>query len=326
MSKTIKKKKELKLLWFVVLLLSARFWLNSIEHGQINIQLWTLVLLAVYFVKAKKQLVAGLLMGLATVTKVLPLLFLFYFFWKKEYRFVLFTFFWIVIMLILPGVLLGWGHNINLLSAWYYKVIHPALVDGTIGAGDSNQSLPALLTRFLANVPANEQTGASVNILSLPLQTVGIINKIVFLVFISLIVLFIHLPIRKASSGNNAKAKLKENLELSMVFLTCVLLPALAWKAYYVAAIVAYTTTVYAVMKMKDGLFRRVSIILLAVSFFLHTFTADGMWGWRLAHIFQSYSCVTFSILTLHILLLMMLIRLAVDGSDFLKTNLLSAR
>lgn len=293
--------KVLKLTSIFVLILTARFWLNSIEHGQINLQLWALVLAAIYFERKGHSVIGSALLSIAIVTKILPALFLFYFLLRKHYGFVLFSLFFILFFITLPAGILGWQHNMDLITAWYNKALSPALTQGAIGVGDSNQSLPAMLIRLLSSAPANEETQATENFLSLSPQAIGLLTKLSSLLLLAMITA--ALLFRKQQTS------LQENLVLSIVFLSAALMPALAWKAYYVASIMGYTTVVYYLVKMQNGQFDRSIIALIALSFILHTLTSDGIWGWRIAHILQSYSCVTISMFCLYAALILILLK-----------------
>lgn len=293
--------KTLKVTFVLVLIFSARFWLNSIEHGQINLQLWALVLIAIYFQNKGLVVIGSALLSLAIVTKILPALFLFYFLIRKQYGFVLLSVLFSLFFLTVPAGILGWQNNIDLITAWYNKALSPGLTQGAIGVGDSNQSLPAMLIRFLSCTPANEETGATVNFLSLPPQAIGLLTKLSSLLLLAIIT--VALLFRKQ------RTTLQENLVLSIVFLSAALMPALAWKAYYVASIMGYTTVVYYLVKMRNGKLYRSIGTLIVLSFILHTLTSDGIWGWRTAHILQSYSCVTFSMLSLYAALILILLK-----------------
>ena len=312
--KTASQDRRLKLILLLSMGLSAKFWLNSIEHGQVNLHLLALVLIAIYSLKKQRVLIGSLFLGTATVIKILPGLFLFYFLLRRQYRFVVLSIFWITLFIFLPGLILGWHVNCNLLAAWFHKTIGATLIEGMIGTGDSNQSVPAMLARFLSNVPAQEKTGASVNFLSLSAQTVDIIIKVSSLLFLLAIAISARLLNQKALNATE-KINSRENLALSLVFLTSALLPPHTWKAYFVTSIMAYTTVVCTLTKKRYNKSRRLFILLLATSFGLHTLTSDGIWGWNLAYFFQSYSCITVSMLLLYFAVLMMLLKQSLERS-----------
>ena len=290
-----------RLTLILVLILSARFWLNSIEHGQVNLLLWCIVLASILFIRSDKVFIGSALLSLSIIIKILPLLFLFYFLLRKKYNTVILSLFWLLLFLLIPATILGWQHNLDLLAAWYHKIIEPNFMQGVIGVGDSNQSFPAMLVRFLSETSANEETHSAVNFISVSTQTIGLLTKFSSLVFIAVIAML--------GSSDKEKTTQRENIELSVVFLSAVLMPMLAWKAYFVASIMGYTTIIYCVMKAQYVYNHRLLIALITGSFILHTLTADGIWGWRIAHVFQSYSCVTFSMVFLYAALILMLIK-----------------
>ncbi|MGH8005145.1 MAG: glycosyltransferase family 87 protein [Limisphaerales bacterium] len=310
------EKRDLKILWILTLLLTARFWLNNFEMGQINLALWSLTAISVYLAKTGRPVAGGAFLGLAITIKVLPILFLFYFFIKRNFRLVGSALLALPISFLLPSLFLGWEQNLNLLAAWYNKVIGPAAFQGAVDTSDMNQSLPALLHRFLSFAPTSQKTGHTVTLMELDPLLLDILVWAVSITGLGLLAFYARPPIRNAPGGMRPAAGFKENLEISLVFLSAVLLSPQAWKAYFVASLVPYAAAVYALLKMENGWFRRAGIFLIGLSFALHTLTADGIWGWEIARLLQAYSCVTFSILCLYLFLLLLLIRVT-NGSAF---------
>jgi hypothetical protein len=295
--------KNNKLLLFIVFttfIVSARFWLNNIEHGQINLQIWCMALFSIYFRKQNRYLLSGLLLGLVIIIKVLPLLLLFYFLVKRDLKIIYITVLFIIGLLMFPSIIIGWHFNIDLLQYWYSNVMMFSYNHLAASAGDSNQSLPAMIVRFLSNVPGNEETGQAVNLFSFPIPKVLMLAGVLQIIFISIIP-FIVIQ-RKVDQW------VKENIEISVLFISAVLLPPLAWKAYYVASIMAYATLIYLLLNKRINFYRKTIIIFIVLSFLFHTFTSDGIWGWKFAHIYQSYSCVTISMLFLYLSLLFALL------------------
>jgi len=288
------------------LLLSARFWLNSIEHGQINLQLWAVVLAAMYCLRRRKVWAGSFLLGAAITTKIIPALFLFYLLGMRQYRFAALSIAWGVLFLLAPALFLGWEHNLGLLGAWFDKTVLAGLVEGAIDFRDPNQSLPALLIRFLFDIPANSATGSSVNFISLPLAAVGIVIKFCAAALTGLLALFIYRPTWRSDPASKLQ---RENLVLSLVLISAALMPALAWKAFYVTSIMAYMTVLHVLAQPGRSLPRRLLKWLLGGSFVLHTVTTDGIWGWPLAHVFQSYSCVTIAMVLLYAAVVVVLFR-----------------
>lgn len=293
--------RERKLIIVFVLILSSRFWLNNIEHGQVNLIMWCIVLISIVFLRSDRVVIGSALLGFSVTIKILPLIFVFYFLFRKKFNIVLLSFCFLLLFILIPAAVLGWQHNLNLLEAWFHKIIEPNFTQGAIGVGDSNQSFPAMLTRFLSQTPANEETGASVNFLSFSDETISLIIRLSSLMFLTVIATI--------TFSGKKKTIERENLELSIVFLSAVMMPMLAWKAYFVASIMGYTVVVSFILKMNDTPFRRILITLMIISFIFHTFTSDGLWGWKFAHIFQSYSCVTFSMILLYASLILILLK-----------------
>ncbi len=285
----------------IVLILGARFWLNSIEHGQVNLQVWAAALGGVYYLKRDRAIRGGALVAAAVLTKLLPGLLLFYFLLKRRYRFVLASILWMLAMTVLPAAFVGWGHNLDLFTGWYQAAIGPGLTPGGIAFGDGNQSFPSMLARFLSPTPANEGTGATVNFLDLAPGAVGAVTLIASFCFLTVIAV-----LALTKWGDPVE---RENVGLSVVMLSAALMPALAWKAYFVVSLMGYAVIVHAAVGKRLGQYRLLVLSLTVFSFVLHTLTSDGIWGWDIAHVFHSYSCITFSMLSLYAALVVMLLR-----------------
>ncbi len=139
----------------VTVVLSLRPVMGDLSHGNINIFILFLVVLALYAYRRRRELPAGLLLGLAVACKVTPALFVPYFLWKRSWRTLagcaagLVLFFWLV-----PGLLLGFDRNAECLSSWYDKMIVPFVFGGEITPEHNNQSLPGVLTRLLTREPS----------------------------------------------------------------------------------------------------------------------------------------------------------------------------
>lgn len=83
--------------------------LETITQGQINYQILLLILLCFYFQKNNKPILSGILLGIATLIKVSPIVILFYFLYKKDFKFIQSFFVFLILsisllIILFPGV------------------------------------------------------------------------------------------------------------------------------------------------------------------------------------------------------------------------------
>lgn len=140
----------------LVLLLALKPILGDLTHGNVNLFILFLVVAALYAFQQRRDWTAGVVLALAIACKVTPLLFVPYFVWKCAWKtlggcaagMVCFV-------LLLPGSLLGWQTNKDLLVSWAEMMANPYLMDGSVlYTQHTNQSLPAVVSRLTTAKPS----------------------------------------------------------------------------------------------------------------------------------------------------------------------------
>jgi hypothetical protein len=157
--------------------LSLHAILGDLSHGNVNIFIAFLVIGAMEAHRRGWDLTAGLVLALSIACKVTPALFLPYFGWKavwsayaasREGRPV-FAAAWTgggkllagatvglgLWLAIVPGAVLGWDRNAELLESWYGEMVRPFLVEGKVTPEHANQSIPGVVHRLLTNEPSD---------------------------------------------------------------------------------------------------------------------------------------------------------------------------
>lgn len=132
-------------------LYSFRAVVADLQHGNLNIFVFV-ELAAVWYAYARGwDARAGLLLALAVVTKLTPALLLAYFAYKRAWRVVGWAVVGLLVFfLVLPSLLLGVQRNLDYLHAWFDMLVAPYALHGYVAWDIRNQSLPGVLTRWLA--------------------------------------------------------------------------------------------------------------------------------------------------------------------------------
>ena len=141
----------------LVLLLALKPILGDLMHGNVNLFILFLVVGALYAFHQRRDWLAGFVLALAIACKVTPLLFVPYFLWKRAWKTVGGCALGLVCFVFLvPGGLLGWKENKQLLASWALQMANPYLVEGSVlYTQHTNQSLPALVLRLTTSSPSS---------------------------------------------------------------------------------------------------------------------------------------------------------------------------
>ena len=155
----------------VTVLLSLGPIVGDLHHGNVNLFILFLVVAALAAFRRRRDLLSGLLLGLAVACKLTPALFIPYFLWKRQWRVLagcvggLLLFLWPGFV---PAAILGWDANQKQVGGWYMEMVHPFIVEGKVTSEHNNQSLPGLVSRLATHSPSfttyikDEKTGQDV--------------------------------------------------------------------------------------------------------------------------------------------------------------------
>jgi alpha-1,2-mannosyltransferase len=146
-------------LWAKILtvLLALRPIMSDLQHGNVNLFILFLVVAALAAYQRGRDVVAGIILGLAIACKVTPALFVPYFLWKRSWKALAGCAAGLVLFLwpgLVPAALMGWEHNERHLVSWYYDMVHPFVVEGKVTSEHHNQSLPGLVARLATHSPS----------------------------------------------------------------------------------------------------------------------------------------------------------------------------
>lgn len=270
---------------FVLLLflLTTRYMLDNLDLGQMTFLLVWASMESMRLVYEKKYLTGSALLALIINIKLIPLAFVFYLLYKREFRAVLLTTAFFILYLFLPAIFIGPSFNNELLQNWFHSLSGTTVHSIHDDAG--RPSLSSLIPSLLMDTPL--QFDFKRNILNLPEGTVNtILNSIRFLILLILTLLF-------GKPFQTIKNKKKLFYDLSLVCLTTPLIFPHQGKYSFFYLLPAYAYCLYSIIKLKALQNKLKSVyqlckVLLIISFCLVTLTTDGLIG-RKASNFTEY-------------------------------------
>ncbi len=128
---------------------------GDLTHNNVNIFILFLVTGCLELYRRGRDAAAGLVLGLAIACKLTPLLFLAYFGWKGAWRVVAGCLAGLALGFVLvPGVVLGWDRNAELLSDWYRLMIERPLLKGEVTTEHANQAVTGWVYRLFTHSPS----------------------------------------------------------------------------------------------------------------------------------------------------------------------------
>ncbi|MGL4424459.1 MAG: glycosyltransferase family 87 protein [Gemmataceae bacterium] len=139
----------------VGILLGLHPILGDLSHGNVNLFIGFLVVAAWELLRRRFCFSAGIILALAIACKITPALFVPYLVWKRSWRalggvLVGLALWWAVV----PGAILGFGFNTQLLESWFDVMVRPFVLEGKVTSEHANQSLPGLFFRLLTAEPS----------------------------------------------------------------------------------------------------------------------------------------------------------------------------
>ncbi len=251
---------------------------GDLVHGNVNLFILFLVVAALFCLSRRRDLPAGLLLGLAIASKVTPALFVPYLLWKRAWKALTATllgvglFTWIV-----PGALLGWGENEQYLESWYHNMVQP-YAEGKVTSEAVNQSLPGFLYRMLTHNPSFITYVNDVltpveyhNVATLDEKTVQWLLKGCMGLFALLVVWRCRTPWAERTGW-------RLMAEFGVVTLGMLLFCERTWKHHCVTLLIPFAVLAYGVSALRwSARVRGYLIGTLAASVALMTMTSTGL-------------------------------------------------
>lgn len=241
--------------WFMagVLIFSLRPFLSDLHHGNNNLVILFLVVLALEAWRRGYDVLAGLILALSISYKVTPALFVFYFLLKREWRTAGATVLGMgIFLLIVPALVIGPEFNARCLGSWWQTMMSPFLTQGASSPQEINQSMGGVLTRLLTETKTGDGRYdvhiASLNLVSLKPSTVRIVVKGASLGLLVLLAFFCRTKTTRRDDPRLLG-------EFALVVLTMLFLSERSWKHHFVTMLLPFTYLMaqFAYGGMKSG-------------------------------------------------------------------------
>lgn len=114
--------KEQVIAFVLTLVLADRFISSNINIGQVNLIYFLFILLSFFAILNKKLIKSGFYLCFAMSFKLTPIVFIPYYFVKKQYRTVLFCMIFFIILNLFASVLLGGQDYLKIIVAYFHAI------------------------------------------------------------------------------------------------------------------------------------------------------------------------------------------------------------
>lgn len=274
---------------FAVLFISFVVITHNINLGQITILILWLMFEGLYQIIIKERLYKGaFLLALGVNIKIIPLIGLFYLFFKGKYKALFVCSFMIVGSLLLPALIVGHDHNITLLKNWE-ETIQPTKNKYVFENNRGTHSLNAILPAYFYTFGENQSQDPTPQIADISHNTLVIIlNSIRVIFLLSSLYLIFYKP------RDNKQRSLFFFWELSYLALVSALIFPHQQKyamLYYVPAgaymLIYILLNLYA--KPKLDLFAKIMISVSSILMLSSALMSRDVVGHNVVNLFDYY-------------------------------------
>lgn len=187
------KKKGVMVLLVMAVFFTLRFIRGNLHFGQMTILILWLALEAIRKNDHQRPLAAACLMAIAINFKLLPLVFIPYWIYRKSWTAALSTLGFCVIFYVLPALWLGWARNTFLFEEWW-KLINPVQAKHILDIEETSFHGLTTLCATLFSADAREHNGmeARRHLADLSLDQIRIITYAIRLLLIAFTLWFLR--------------------------------------------------------------------------------------------------------------------------------------
>jgi hypothetical protein len=251
---------------FLPLVACARFILSNFEHLQVQIVLFALTVLALDLHARGRAIAGGIWLGFVAALKVMPIVFVAYFAFRRQWRFAFAAAIATATFSLSPVVVYGTQRFIDYMAAW-----RGALQTGW-SVGKMNQSVFAMIDRSIgyAVTPWNVNARDSLTALrpgAAMVATLCVLG-IVVIYFLRLV------------TGKYSLDSWLALVDYGIVFIVSATFGPVAWKSYFV--VLLFPTTVLVGLIRREVLSqnqRRMAILVLVLFFAVAAMPSQALAG-----------------------------------------------
>ena len=270
-------------IYFWALFLTSRFYMHNFDEGQVNFLMMTTLFLGIYSSFRGKDFLGGLLIGFSILVKYMGAIFIPFFLIKKKFKLVFYILVSQIIFYFLPVLFWGWQKN-QLLQARYIPYVFKTCLDFGSLSDCANQSLMAVVVRFFSNYG-----NYKINLMNLNEYSLGFISGCLLLLFYTI------------SLSSRKRSKFDINIKLGMLSICAALFNPNAWMHAFIFLTFGYMVAFYYLFRINFA--DRIVIVLLFLSFFLHSLSASFFTRFWAGDLFEIFSFVALGAIALFICL-----------------------
>ncbi|MCX7918307.1 MAG: DUF2029 domain-containing protein [bacterium] len=197
---------------------------RTLTAGQLNLLILFLLCFAWFLFVKKSQLWSGMILGIATLIKLFPGLFILFFLWKREYKLAVAALATIIILvglsLAIQGIQLYQDYG-TILAQMNYGRSTWSEFQQRFDVEPANQSIHALLLRLFVSNPVTTP------VINLPV--LAKLLSILFSIILLGVCIWLTYPREKMEPIMSSL-----QLEFSLILITALLIPSLLWDHYLV--------------------------------------------------------------------------------------------
>lgn len=196
-------KKQIRIFSTITIIFIFALWLKNMHLTQMTIFILFLCLEGVYRIEKKQLWQGALLISLGITIKIVPIVLIPYLFYRTNYKASFLTIVFIVLLLFIPGLFIGFESNsFLLLERW--TLINPTNSAHVLDVAErSFHSLTTLCSvLFIENTGETYALAYKRNILNLDIETLGVLINVIRLVFVAGTLLFLSSQPFKKSTSN----------------------------------------------------------------------------------------------------------------------------
>jgi hypothetical protein len=263
-----------------------RFILTNLNIGQSNILMLSSMIIGLYYISKKNEVLGGSILAFSMTIKYTPLIFIPYFLLRRKIKLSLVILVSLATYLLLPSFVIGLKTNILYLKNMVSFLTNSTILEKTTILDPKNQSLLSLFHRMFSYRVLRDHF----YIPPMPFQSLKLSNASINLVFI-LAATVIYLTVLYRSKKIYLNESENNNIDYALLLICVALFNLNAWMHNYILLTLGYFVIAYYLIKnrFKD----KFALILCLISYLINIITTKSILGDTFAYKIYFYSPFT---------------------------------